>query len=157
MNSFETDQLLEPGLKMPVSAPVPAQWRKEEYKVGKRAWPAAWAWIALIKPTSITKRKEQKRVLPGAYIYSVFQKNHLKRLGSRTASDEHELINRLVFFSCCFVRPDKHPKACLPFPFTSPDVTEDATPSYKGGLCVTIHSDEEHSERSYARGLKGRF
>jgi len=66
-------------------------------KWGKRAWPAAWTWMDFIKP--ITKGKEQKRDLPVAYIYSDFQKNHLKRLSRRTPSSEHELLNFLCFFA----------------------------------------------------------
>lgn len=84
---------------MSISAPVPAQWRKQEYKDSeeKEAWTAAWAWIDLITPTPVTKGKEQKRDLPVAYIYSVYWKNHLKWLDSWTPSSEHEHVNLLGF------------------------------------------------------------
>lgn len=52
-----------------------------------------------MKPTSITKGKE-KRYLPVAYIYSIFQENHLKRLGSWTPSTDHDLVNLWgIFFT----------------------------------------------------------
>lgn len=63
---------------------------------GRGVWPAAWSWIDLFKPTSITKGKE--RELPVAYIYSIFWESHLKRLGSWTPSNDHDLVNLWDFF-----------------------------------------------------------
>lgn len=149
---FKTDQLLEPDLKMSIPASVDEAGIRGR---GRGIWPAAWSRIDLVKPTSITKGKEKEETYRLLTFFSIFQENHLKRLGSWIPSNDHDLVNLWSFFYYCFVRLDKHPQACLSFPFILLDVTEEAIPLCKADLCVTIHTDQEHSEPTYSCGQRG--
>lgn len=64
----------------------------------KKSLAAAWSWIDLIKPTSITKGKEKEETYQLLTVILFFQENHLKRLGSWTPSNDHDLVNLWVFF-----------------------------------------------------------
>lgn len=64
----------------------------------KKSLAAAWSWIDLIKPTSITKGKEKEETYQLLTVILFFQENHLKRLGSWTPSNDHDLVNLWGFF-----------------------------------------------------------
>lgn len=75
--AFETDQLLEPGLKSSFSAPVPAQWRKQEHKVGE-AGKARSLHLVCLNQINFKKEQEQHNCLCS---FTCFPEKSLIKIG----------------------------------------------------------------------------